>query len=84
MLPSKSDGNAEKHLDKGNRAGVILMDLSEAFDTINHSLLLATLEVYDFSTNSLKLMQNYLRNNLQRTKVNGSFKDWTEILAGVP
>ena len=50
----------KKNLDKGNDIAVILMDLSKAFDTINHSLLLAKLEAYGFSMTSLKLMQSYL------------------------
>ena len=49
-------GSLEKNLDEGNEIAVILMDLSKAFDIINHSLLLAKLEAYGFSMNSLKLM----------------------------
>ena len=60
------------------------MDLSKAFDTINHSLLLAKLEAYGFSMTSLKLMQSYLCNRFQRTSVNESFSDWNEIETGVP
>ena len=41
---------------------VILMDLSKAFDTINHSLLLGKSNEYGFYKTSLKLMQNYLCN----------------------
>ena len=52
----------KKHLDKGEKIGVIMMDLSKAFDTINHSLLLAKLDAYGVSRTSLKLMQNYLCN----------------------
>ena len=36
-------------LDKGKSAGAIFMDLSKAFDTLNHGLLIAKLEVYGFS-----------------------------------
>ena len=60
------------------------MDLSKAFDTINHNLLLAKLEAYDFSMTSLKLMQNYLCNRFQRTSVNASFGDWKKIETAVP
>ena len=73
----------KKNLDKGNEIAVILMDLSKAFDTINHSLLLAKLEAYGFSMTSLKLMQSYLCNRFQRTSVNVSFSDWKEIEIGV-
>ena len=60
------------------------MDLSKAFDTINHSLLLAKLDAYGFSRAPLKLMQNYLCNRQQRISINGSFSDWTEVITGVP
>ena len=59
----------KKHLDKGEKIGVILMDLSKVFDTISHSLLLAKLNEYSFSRTSLKLMQNYLCNGQQRISV---------------
>ena len=59
-----------KNLDKGNEITVILMDLSEAFDTTNHALLLAKLEAYSFAIASLKLMQSYLCNRFQRTSEN--------------
>ena len=47
----------KKHLDKGEIIEEILMDFSKAFDTINHRLLLAKLDVFGFSRTSLKLMQ---------------------------
>ena len=74
----------KKHLDKGEKIGVILMDLSNAFDTINHGLLLAKLDAYGFSRMCLKLMQNYLCNRQQRIPINGSFSDWTEVITAVP
>ena len=60
------------------------MDLSKAFDTINHSLLSAKLDAYGFSRTSLKLMENYLCNKQHRISINGSFSDWTEVITGIP
>ena len=74
----------KKHLDKGEKIEVILMDLSKAFDTINHSLLLAKLDGYGFFRTSLKRMQNYLRKRQQRISINGSFSDWTEVITVIP
>ena len=59
------------------------MDLSKTSDTVNHSLLLAKLDVYGFSRTSLKLIQNYLCNRQQRSFINGSFSDWSEVITGV-
>ena len=71
-------------LDNKGYGGAILMDLSKAFDTINHDLLIAKLHVYGFSKESLKLIKSYLTNRWQRTKLNTGFSNWIEILLGVP
>ena len=42
------------------------MDLSKAFDTINHDLLLAKLKAYDFFKYALTLICSYLENRKQR------------------
>ena len=71
-------------LDKKGYSGAILMDLSKAFDTINHELLIAKLHAYGFSKNSLLLIFSYLSDRWQRTKVNLNFSNWIELLQGVP
>ena len=74
-----------KHmLDNRGYSGAILMDLSKAFDTINHDLLLAKLYAYGFDKNALRLIRSYLTERWQRTKINQSFSSWTELLQGVP
>ena len=60
------------------------MDLSKAFDTINHQLLIAKLHAYGFSEDALELILNYLSGCRQRTKINASFSSWSEVLGGVP
>ena len=71
-------------LDKQGYAGAIIMDLSKAFDTINHDLLLAKLSAYGFDRHSLLLIHSYLKNRWQRTKINTTLSSWTELLSGVP
>ena len=71
-------------IDQKGYGGAILMDLSKAFDTINYDLLIAKLHAYGFSYDALSLIQSYLTDRWQRTKVNISFSNWTELLSGVP
>ena len=63
---------------------MVLMDLSKAYDCIPHDLLLAKLEAYGFSLESLDFMNSYLTNRLQRVKVNGTFSSWQQVKSGVP
>ena len=44
-------------LDQNGCGGAILMDLSKAFDTVIHDLLIAKLGPYGFDTASLKLSE---------------------------
>ena len=60
------------------------MDLSKAFDTISHDLLIAKLHAYGFDKTALKFMKSYLSNRWQRTKINSSFSTWAELIIGVP
>ena len=60
-----------------------MMDLSKAFDSINHNLLIAKLHAYGFDKSSLKLHFSYLNNRRDRTKINQNFSSWEELLQRV-
>ena len=49
-------------LDSKGYGVAVLMDLSKAFDTINHDLMIAKLHAYGFSKESLKIIKSYLSN----------------------
>ena len=71
-------------LDNEGFAGGILMDLSKAFDTINHHLLIAKLYAYGFGKGALEVVLNYLSDRWHCTKINTSFSSWQKPLYGVP
>ena len=49
-------------VDNQKRFGVLLMDLSKAFGCFPHDPLIAKLNAYGLSTDTLRLVQNYLTN----------------------
>ena len=59
----------KKGIDNGSYVSSLFMDLSKAFDTINHDLMLAKLKAYGFSTNALNLMHSYLKNRNKKFKL---------------
>ena len=71
-------------MDKGKASGVLLIDLSKAFDCLSHGLSIAKLNTYGLSLSALKLMQSYLSERKQRIKINQAYSFWEEILFGVP
>ena len=72
-----------KSLDNNGYGGAVLMDLSKAFDTLNHDLLIAKLHAYGFEIKTLKLLHSYFTKRWQKTKVKSSFSTWSELLQGV-
>ena len=60
------------------------MDLSKAFETINHQLLLAKLHAYGFSKQALAIICSYLSNEKQRIRINNVFSSWKDLILGVP
>ena len=66
-------------VDYGGVFGVLLTNLSKAFDCIPHDLFIAKLEAYSFQTDALNLVYDYLSNRKQRVKINEIFSCWKNI-----
>ena len=63
------------------------MDLSKAFDTINHEFLISKLHTYGFSKDALKLVFSYISECWQRTNLTNYLvlsPHFCKILQGVP
>ena len=59
-------------------------DLSKAFDSVDHDLLLVNLNAYGINLDALQLLRSYLSKKHQRVNVNSTFGYWKEIRFGVP
>ena len=66
----------KKALDKKDNAGAILTDLSKAFDSLSHDLLIAKLGAYGFDQDALMFIYSYVKERKQRTKVGSSYSTW--------
>ena len=64
---------SRKFLDNKGYIGAVLMNMSKAFDTINHELLIAKLHACELRKDSLKIVLSYLSGRWQRTKIKRSF-----------
>ena len=71
-------------LDQGETPISVFLDLSKAFDTLNHQILIAKLKYYGFDQNALKLMECYLNNRYQYVDFNGIHSSSLLITTGVP
>lgn len=54
-----------KHIDDGKLTGVLFIDLSKAFDTVNHNVLMHKLKSFGICENSLLCFKLYLCNREQ-------------------
>ena len=71
-------------LNMSHKVGAIYMNLSKAFDSLNHELLIANLKCYGLDQHAVELFRSYLSNRYQCCKVNNTLGGWRKIIAGVP
>ena len=72
------------NMDKGQLTGMVFLDLSKAFDTIDHDLMLNKLISLGFSDTAVIWFKTYLTNRSQSVYVNGVVSDPQSIPFGIP
>ena len=60
------------------------MDLSKAFDSILHDLVIVELAAYGFDKNMICYIFSYLKSRKQCVSVNNIKRTFEEIISGVP
>jgi hypothetical protein len=76
--------NIISEIDNGKLVAGIYLDLSKAFDTVDHKILTKKLEHYGIRGTSLKWFQSYLSNRKQYTLVNDQKSNMLSVTFGVP
>ena len=71
-------------MDKHDLPINIYLDLSKAFDTLNHDVLLYKLSYYGVEGTALKLMESYLKNRQQYVEIDGIKSELVSVKTGVP
>ena len=71
-------------LDLGNTPINIYIDLSKAFDTLDHNILISKLQHYGIKGAALQLLLSYLSNRKQFVQYGDILSQKTDILMGVP
>ena len=99
-LSTKQSGNKEKHstetsviqttdmilsaIDKKHLTAVILLDMSKAFDCIDHNLLLVTLQDVGASPLALQWFRSYLTARYQVVTIGIASSERLHVASGVP
>ena len=71
-------------MDRGNIPITIYLDLSKAFDTLDHNFLLSNLEYYGIKNSELSLFKNYILNRKQFVQMGEISSTTQTIKTGVP
>ena len=70
-------------LDGREAVAAVAIDLSKAFDSVCHPLLLAKLKAFSFTYDALEIITAYLIGRRQRDKLDGVHSTWRTVKTGV-
>ena len=72
-------------LDNQNAVALVMLDLSAAFDTIDHNILFHRLEFnFGIKGNALSWLKSYLSDRVQSVSISNVYSDNTKLTCGVP
>ena len=74
----------EEKINKDKSCTALLTDLAKASDCFELNFLIVKFEAHGFSYETLTFMYNYLTDRKHRTNVNDFFRDFIDLLLGVP
>ena len=68
----------------GKLSGVVMLDLSAAFDLVDPDLMLRKLKIYGFDKDSLSWINSYLHNRFQAVWIDHTMSEFRQCHFGVP
>lgn len=74
----------KKIIDEGLFAGSVFIDLTKAFDSLNHSILFTKLEAIGVCGPALALLKSYLHNRVQLVSISNVYSKELSTNIGVP
>ena len=83
MLVALTD-DLRRQLDKGGSAVLVLLDLSAAFDVVNHEVLASCLAVAGIRGSALQWLCFFVRDRTQRVEVGEERSQLYQLPCGVP
>jgi hypothetical protein len=84
-LLTKIHNDIMTNMSKGNITMLVMLDLSAAFDTIDHTILLNRLQtMYGIEQEALKWFKSYLTGRTQAVRINNSESNKLSLPFGVP
>ena len=76
--------SVQQEIQDGKIVHAVLLDLSKAFDSLSHEILLSKLKSLGFSSSANSFIKSFLSDRLQQVSLNGVKLDRIELKQGVP
>ena len=76
--------SVQQEIQDGKIVHAVLLDLSKAFDSLSHEILLSKLKSLSFSSPAISFIKKFLSDTLQQVPLNDVKSDWIELKQGDP